>query len=128
MDEGSRAMANKFRIEVEDVEGHTVRGKIEDMTGQPVTIRMEDGAEVQGHYKYREDMTGDDDVAGHSRLIDLEVDDTQANMLAAANERGEPIYVRFPDGAEVTGHGTRWGFYEDATGEDAEGHGTRFYI
>jgi hypothetical protein len=75
-----------------------------DLTGQEVTVRMDDGTEVQGHaLKYKEDMTGDD-TEGHRKRIDLEVDDTQANMLKAATDKGEPVYVRFPDGAEVTGH------------------------
>ena len=42
-------------------------------------------------------------------------------MLQAATERGEPVYVRFPDGAGVRGHAGRWG--EDTTGDDTEGHG-----
>jgi hypothetical protein len=62
---------------------------------------------VQGHLvRIKEDTTGED-TEGHglrARVIDLEVEDTQANMLRAATDRGEPVYVRFPDGAEVKGH------------------------
>ena len=46
-------------------------------------------------------------------------------MLRAATDRGEPVYVRFPDGAEVQGHRFKWG--EDTTGDDTEGHGGKFY-
>jgi hypothetical protein len=79
--------------------------KREDLTGQAVTVRMKDGTEVEGHMPYkREDLAGDDTEGHVWKRIDLEVDDTQANMLTAANERGEPVYVRFPDGVEVKGH------------------------
>jgi hypothetical protein len=101
--------------------------KREDLSGQAVTVRMEDGTEVEGHVvRYgKEDLTGED-TAGHGiriRGIDLEVDDTRANLLAAANERGEPVYVRFPDGAEVKGHAMKIKG-EDLTGEDTSGHVT----
>ena len=43
------------------------------------------------------------------RGIDLEVDDTAANMLRAATDNGEPVYVRFPDVAEAQGHVLRRG-------------------
>lgn len=101
----------------------------EDLTGQEVTIRFEDGTEVQGHgFKWNgEDMTGEDTEGHVGRYtgIELEVDDTHANMLRAATDKGEPVYVRFPDGAEVKGHGIRYGG-EDTTGEDTEGHGARY--
>ena len=107
-----RAMPYRSGIELDDVEARYG----EDMTGQEVTVRLEDGTEVQGQlHKYREDMTGDDTEA-HSGRIDLEVDDAQADVLKAANDRGEPVYVRFPDGAEVRGHT----YY--LTGDDVEGY------
>jgi hypothetical protein len=116
-----------IRLEVDDVEGH-MPWRYEDMTGKTVTIRTEDGTEVQGHgYKVKEDMTGED-AEGHAykRGIDLEVDDSQAHLLKTASDRGEPVYVRFPDGAEVTGH-ARIRSTEDQTGEDTEGHGRRIH-
>jgi hypothetical protein len=61
------------------------------------------GDDAEGHrYKGWEDMTGEE-AEGHlmRRGIDLEVDDTAANLLRAATGKGEPVYVRFPDGAEV---------------------------
>ncbi|MFN2489373.1 MAG: hypothetical protein ABR529_06500 [Actinomycetota bacterium] len=67
---------------------------------------MEDGTEVEGHIR-REDQTGED-TEGHVirvRYVDQSGDDTQANLLRAATDKGEPVYVRFPDGAEVKGHG-----------------------
>jgi hypothetical protein len=99
----------RIRIEPDDTEGHV--WKREDLTGQAVTVRMEDGTEVEGHaFKVKEDLTGED-AEGHlmKRGIDLEVDDTQANLLRAANDRGEPVYVRFPDDADVQGHVVRRG-------------------
>jgi hypothetical protein len=112
----------RIRIEPVDVEGD-IPFKREDLSGQEVTIRMEDGTEVQGHafradYKHTKgDYT--ERLGGRYNSIDVEVDDTQANLLAAT-ERGEPVYVRFPDGTEVRGHGLKRG--EDTTGEDVEGH------
>ena len=118
-------MPIRYKIEPDDTEGHAFKLR-EDLTGQAVTIRMEDGTEVEGHvYKFKEDTTGDD-TEGHAyraKYIDLEEDDTQATLLRAATNRGEPVYVRFPDGAEVKGHGFR--FPEDTKGEDTEGHGFR---
>jgi hypothetical protein len=64
------------------------------------------GDDAEGHrYKGWEDMTGEE-AEGHlmRRGIDLEVDDTAANLLRAATDKGEPVYVRFSDGAEVQGH------------------------
>ena len=77
-------------------------------------------------------MTGED-TDGHlyKRGIELEVDDdTAANMLRAATDRGEPVYVRFPDGAEVQGHKFRWaeGHWRGHRGprrQVARGHATR---
>jgi hypothetical protein len=115
-------MARRIGVEVDDVEGHLLRW--EDLTGQEVTIRMEDGTEVQGHLKYPEEARGDD-TEGHGWLkggrIDLEVADTQAHLLTVANERGAPVYVRFPDGDEVKGHGVVVRV-EDTTGDETEGH------
>jgi hypothetical protein len=104
-DQRGKTMAYKrIRIEPDDTEGHGFKFK-EDLTGQAVTVRMEDGTEVEGHVFRREDLTGED-TKGHGlkRGIDLEVDDTQAHLLAAVNERGEPVYVRFPDDDDVRGH------------------------
>jgi hypothetical protein len=58
----------------------------------------------KGHAFKREDLTGEDAEGQAWKRIDLEVDDTQVNLLRAATDRGEPIYVLFPDGAEVQGH------------------------
>jgi small nuclear ribonucleoprotein (snRNP)-like protein len=96
----------RIRIEPVDVE-RDIPFKREDLSGQEVTIRMEDGTEVQGH-AFRADYEhtkGDytERLGGRYNSIDVEVDETQANLLAAA-ERGEPVYVRFPDGTEVQGH------------------------
>ena len=116
-------MASKrIRIEPDDTEGQ-VPFKREDLSGQEVTIRMEDGTEVQGR-AFRADYEhtkGDytERLGGRYNSIDVEVEDTQANLLAAT-ERGEPVYVRFPDGAEVSGHAFKRS--EDMTGEDTEGH------
>jgi hypothetical protein len=77
-------MPFKIKVEMEDAEGHALRVK-EDLTGQAVIIRMEDGTEVQGHiYKRGEDMTGEDAEGHIYKRIDLEVDDAQANLLRAA--------------------------------------------
>jgi hypothetical protein len=94
-------MPFKIKVEMEDAEGHALRVK-EDLTGQAVIIRMEDGTEVQGHiFKRGEDLTGEEaeghafrvrsedmtgeDAEGHIyKRIDLEVDDAQANLLRAA--------------------------------------------
>jgi hypothetical protein len=117
-------MSYRIKVELEDVEGHGFRYK-ENLTGQEATIRLQDGTEVQGHViKRGEDLTGaeaeghalrvrsgdmtGEDTEGHLyKRIDLEVDDAQANLLRAATDKGEPIYVRFPDGAEVQGHAYR---------------------
>ena len=121
-------MPRKYiRLEVDDVEGHMPR-RYEDLTGKTVTICTESGDEVQGHgYKVKEDQTGED-AEGHAykRGIDMEVDDSQAHLLKTAIARGEPVYVRFPDGAEVTGH-VRIRPTEDQTGEDTVGHGRRIH-
>jgi hypothetical protein len=111
-------MASKrIGIEPDDTEGH-IPFKREDLSGQEVTIRMEDGTEVQGRAfraKY-EHTKGDytERLGGRYNTIELEVDDTRANVLEAVTDRGEPIHIRFPDGAEVTGHALRRG--EDTTG------------
>jgi hypothetical protein len=154
-------MPFRFRVELDDVEGHISRYKFEDLTGEAVTIRTESGDEVQGHagklkfvdqsgqeveghvgrYKFEKTDPTQDDTEGHGfkfKAIELEVDDAQAHLLQTAGDRGEPVYVRFPDGAEVTGHRIRWGedttgedveghrrSYEDQTGDDVEGHGSR---
>jgi hypothetical protein len=100
-------MAHKrIRIEPDDTEGH-IPFKREDLSGQEVTIRMEDGTEVPGRAfraKY-EHIKGDytERLGGRYNSIELEVDDTRATMLKAATDRGEPIHISFPDGAEVTG-------------------------
>jgi hypothetical protein len=122
----------RISFEPEDVEGHGGRWTEETAPekGQEATIRLQDGAEVQGHlYFEREDMSGED-VEGHlRRRIELEVDDTAANMLRAATDRGEPVYVRFPDGAEVQGHVTpqegRGMRIPPQADEDTEGHRAR---
>jgi hypothetical protein len=118
----------RISIEPDDPAGH-VPFKREDLGGQEVTIRLEDGTEVQGRAfraKY-EHSKGDytERLGGRYNRIEVEVDDTQANLLKAASDRGEPIHVRFPDGAEVTGHRLRVG--EDATGEEIEGHGKKMH-
>jgi hypothetical protein len=117
-------MPVRFAIRLDDdVEGHMPYRHAEDLSGQEVTIRMGDGTEVHGHgWKFPEDQRGDD-IEGSGRYygIELEVDDTEANLLTAASDRGEPIHVRFPDGAEVRGH-PFYKFREDTTGEDTEGH------
>jgi hypothetical protein len=109
----------KITIMPDDTEGHGYRW--EDLTGQEVTVRLEDGTEVEGHlYRGKIDMTGEDteghgrknedmtgdDTEGHRRrhALDLEVDDTAANLLRAATDRGEPVHVRFPDEDDVQGH------------------------
>jgi hypothetical protein len=102
----------RIRIEPDDTESH-IPFKREDLSGQEVTIRMEDGTEVKGHAfraKY-EHSKGDytERLGGRYNSIELEVDDTGANMLKAATDRGEPIHIRFPDGGEVTGHVLRRG-------------------
>jgi hypothetical protein len=107
----------RIRIEPDDTEGH-IPFKREALSGQEVTIRMEDSTEVQGRAfraKY-EHTKGDytERLGGRYNSIELEVDDTRADMLKAATDRGEPIHIRFPDGAEVTGHALRRG--EDTTG------------
>jgi hypothetical protein len=119
-------MPLKCRVEMDDVEGHMPLRFREDMTGKEgVTVRLEDGTEVRGHgWRFKEDTRGDD-TEGHMPLshVELEVDDSQAHLLKTAGEKGEPIYVRFPDGAEVTGHRIR--STEDTTGDDVAGHGHR---
>jgi hypothetical protein len=107
----------RIRIEPDDTEG-PIPFKREDLSGQEVTIRMEDGTEVEGRAfraKY-EHTKGDytEHLGGRYSSIEVEVDDTRANMLKGATDRGEPIHIRFPDGAEVTGHAPRRG--EDTTG------------
>ncbi|MFN2489876.1 MAG: hypothetical protein ABR529_09100 [Actinomycetota bacterium] len=73
----------------------------ENFQGKDVTVRLEDGTEVQGHVgKWGEDTEGHAGKWG----IELEVFDTEANMLQAATDRGESVYVRLPDEAEVKGH------------------------
>jgi hypothetical protein len=95
------------------------------MLGQEVTVRMDDGTQVQGHIsRVRfEDITGRDtkDQGGRIRFektdpfgdyteghgfkrIELEVDDAQAKLLSAASDRGEPVYVRFSDENDVQTH------------------------
>jgi hypothetical protein len=107
----------RIRIEPDDTEDH-IPFKREDLSGQEVTIRMEDGAEVQGHaFRAKHEHTKGDyteRLGGRYNTIELEVDDTRASMLKAATDRGEPIHIRFPDGAEVTGHAQRSG--EGTTG------------
>jgi hypothetical protein len=100
-------MSLRYKIELDDVEGHKLRWG-EDLTGQEVTIRTESDDEVEGHTARVEsvDMTGDD-TEGHMPLryrVELEVDDAQAHLLQMASDKGEPIHVRFPDDAEVKGH------------------------
>jgi hypothetical protein len=112
----------RISIEPDDAAGHVPFKREDDLSGQEVTIRMEDGTEVQGRAfraKY-EHTKGDytERLGGRYNRIEVEVDDAQADLLKAASDRGEPIHVRFPDGAEVTGH--RW--KSDTTGEDTEGH------
>ncbi|MFN2488510.1 MAG: hypothetical protein ABR529_01970 [Actinomycetota bacterium] len=124
-------MPYRYGIELDDVEGH-MPFRYEDLSGREVTIRLEDGTEVRGHGYYRggEDTRGED-TEGHAYKwngIELEVDDTQANLLRAASDRGEPVYVRFPDGAEVKGHGYRLPPKEGETPEqvaEVKGHGFR---
>jgi hypothetical protein len=93
--------------------------------GQEVTVRMDDGTQVQGHIsRIRfEDITGSDtkdqagrirfektdpagdDTEGHSfKRIELEIDDGLAKLLRAASDRGEPVYVRFSDENDVQTH------------------------
>jgi hypothetical protein len=107
----------RIRLEPDDTGGH-IPFKREDLSGQEVTIRMEDGTEVQGHaFRAQYEHTKGDyteRLGGRYNSIELEVDDTRANMLKAATDRGEPIHIRFPDGAVVTGHAPRRG--EDTTG------------
>jgi hypothetical protein len=107
----------RITIQPDDIEGH-IPFKREDLSGQEVTVRLEDGSEVQGHaFLARHEHTKGDyteRLGGRYNSIELEVDDTRANMLKAATDRGEPIHIRFPDGAEVTGHALRRG--EDTTG------------
>jgi hypothetical protein len=118
-------MGYRIKVELEDVEGHGFRYSGEDLTGQGATIRLQGGTEVQGHVIKRgedltgeeaeghalrvrgEDMTGEDTEGHLFKRIDLEVDDAQANLLRAATDKGELIYVRFPDGAEIQGHAYR---------------------
>jgi hypothetical protein len=145
---------------MDDVEGHGSRYNFEDLRGEAVTIRTESSDEVQGHisrvkfvdqtgqeveghsarWKYEKIDPTQDDTEGHAsriKYVELEVDDAQAHLLQTANDRGEPVYVRFPDGAEVTGHRFKWPVYmdpdaeveghrsrrgEDLTGDDVEGH------
>ncbi len=101
-------MPARYGIQLDDVEGHMPAKYGEDLTGQEITVRMDDGTEVQGHgLRSFEDMTGEDTEGHRVPRIELEVDDTQANLLRAATDKGEPVYVRFPEGAEVRGHGLR---------------------
>jgi hypothetical protein len=101
-------MPNKrITIQPDETGGH-MPFKREALSGQEVTVRLEDGSEVQGRAflaKY-EHTKGDytERLGGRSNIIELEVGDTEANVLRAATDKGEPVYVRFPDGAEVKGH------------------------
>jgi hypothetical protein len=92
------------------------------MQGQEVTVRVDDGTEVQGHIsRIRfENMTGSDakgqarrieqmgpsgeDTGYQGKRIELEVGDAQARLLRAATDRGERVYVRFSDEVDVRGH------------------------
>jgi hypothetical protein len=88
------------------------------MQGQEVTVRIDDGPQVQGHIRRIrfEDITGSDTkgqggrpriekthpcgdyTEGHGfKRIELEVDDAQAKLLRVAADGGDPIYVRFSD-------------------------------
>jgi hypothetical protein len=99
--------SRRITIQPDDTEGH-IPFKREDLSGQEVTVRLEDGSEVQGHafLAKSEHTKGDytERLGGRSNIIDLEVDDREADVLRAATDKGEPVYVRFPDGAEVKGH------------------------
>jgi small nuclear ribonucleoprotein (snRNP)-like protein len=119
-----RVAAYQFlRSKPGDVEGHRYK-TWEDMQGQEVTVRVNDGTEVQGHIsRIRfENMTGSDtkgqarrirfepmDTSGEDsgcqgKRIELKVGDAQAKLLRAATDRGESVYVRFSDEDDVRGH------------------------
>jgi hypothetical protein len=97
----------RITIQPDDTEGH-IPFKREDLSGQEVTVRVEDGSEVQGHaFLARHEHTKGDyteRLGGRSNIIELEVGDSEADVLRAVTDKGEPLYVRFPDGAEVKGH------------------------
>lgn len=119
----SRAVSPRYKIEPEDVEGHRYKSW-EDMQGQEVTVRVDDGTEVRGHISRvrLENMTGSDtegqarrirfeqispsgeDTGCQGKRIELKVGDAQAKLLRAATDRGEPVYVRFLDEDDVRGH------------------------
>jgi hypothetical protein len=91
-----------------------------------VTIRTESGDEVQGHsarWKFEDTHPTQDDTQGPREQVQRYR--ARGRVPRPTSSRppvtgGEPVYVRFPDGAEVRGHRYRWG--EDTTGEDVEGH------
>jgi hypothetical protein len=117
-----RAVSLRYKIEPGDVEGHRYK-TWEDMQGQ-VTVRVNDGTEVQGHIsRIRfESVTGSDtkgqarrirfepmdpsgeDTGCQGKRIELKVGDAQAKLLRAATDRGESVYVRFSDEDDVRGH------------------------
>jgi hypothetical protein len=118
------AVPLRYKIEPGDVEGHRHNGW-EDMPGRDVSVRMDDGTEVQGRINgvRFEDVDGSDtngqagrlgfektdpsggDTEGHGfKHIELEVDDALAKLVRAASDRGEPVYVRFSDENDVQGH------------------------
>jgi hypothetical protein len=118
-----RAVPPRYKSEPEDVAGHRYKSW-EDMQGQEVTVRVDDGTEVQGHIsRIRfENMTGSDtkgqarrirfeqmdpsgeDTGCQGKRIELKVGDAQAKLLRAATDRGECVYVRFSDEDDVRGH------------------------
>ncbi|MBA2313004.1 MAG: hypothetical protein H0V97_09435 [Actinobacteria bacterium] len=116
-----------FRMGIElsdDVSGHGY--KWEDMTGEAVTVKLEDsGDEVQGHgYKW-ENMTGDD-VEGHGyKWLRLDIDDTQAHGYKWEDMTGKPVTIRATDsGDEIQGHVRR---IQTPSGEDdVSGHGYKW--
>jgi hypothetical protein len=114
----------RHKIEPEDVEDRRYKCW-EEMQGQEVTVRIDDGTDVQGHISSIrfEDMTNSDtkgragrirfeqtsppgdDTEGHGfKPIELEVDHAQASLLRAATDRGEAVYVRFSDENDVQSH------------------------
>jgi hypothetical protein len=118
-----RPVSLRYKIEPGDVEGHRYK-TWEDMQGQEVTVRVNDGTEVQGHIsRIRfENMTGSgtkdqarrirfepmdpsgEDTGCQGKRIELKVGDAQAKLLRAATDRGESVYVRFSDEDDVRGH------------------------
>ena len=89
-----------IRVEPEDLEAaHAIRFRGEDLADElPLTVRMNDGSEVQGRwYERRQDVTRDQGDRWDG--IELEVDDPRADLL----EEGQAVCVRFPDATEIHG-------------------------